>query len=77
MSNSKHPGKEFTIILIFSFVQRLNYFNKGILKYVFSQMLILYKQEDVGVDLFPIPVYEQFKAIPIATDELVYKFIVS
>ena len=77
MRNPENPCKEFTIVLVFSFIKRFDYLNKGILKYVFSQMLFLYKQEDVGVDLFPIPVNKLFKAISIATDELVYKFIVS
>ena len=40
-------------------------------------MLILNEQENIGVNLFPVPVDEQFKAVHIATDELVYKFSVS
>ena len=40
-------------------------------------MLILNQQENIGINLFPISVDEQFKTVHIATDELVYKFIVS
>jgi hypothetical protein len=55
MRNAYHPGKEFAVIPVPSFMQGTYYLDKGILKDIFRQVFILDQEQYIRIYLFSVP----------------------
>jgi hypothetical protein len=76
MGDPDHPGHEFPIVLVFSFLEGFDNLNKGILENVLCQRLILDNEYNIGKNLVFVPINQDLNTGLIALDKPFYQILI-
>jgi hypothetical protein len=75
--DAHRPGKEFTFFCVTATADGVDDLNQNVLENVLGKILVLYEEENGGVQLILVTDDQRFKRIKIAVPELMDKFVVS